>query len=43
VKERQDSAKERQAKSDSLTLEQKLAKATPGSREFNRLQAKVQK
>lgn len=40
---RQASAKERQAKSDGMTLEQKLAKATPGSREYKRLENKLQK
>jgi hypothetical protein len=37
------SAKARQEASDKLTVEQKLEKATPGSREYNRLLAKTQK
>lgn len=40
---RQAEAKVRQDKSNKLTVEQKLAKATPGSQEFVRLQAKAQK
>ena len=42
VKARQDSAKARQEASDKLTPAQKLAKATPGSREHTRL-TKTQK
>lgn len=33
-------AEARQAKYDAMTLDQKIAKATPGSREYNRLIAK---
>lgn len=40
---RQASAKLRQEASDKLTVEQRLAKATPGSKEYTRLQAKSQK
>lgn len=43
VEKRQASAKLRQEARDKLTLEQKLAKATPGSREHARLLAKSQK
>jgi len=38
---RKASAQTRQEASDKLTTEQKLAKATPGSREYNRLLTKV--
>lgn len=37
IKARQKSAKERQEKSDKLTVQQKLAKATPGSKEHTKL------
>ena len=43
VEKRKASAKARQEASDKLTNEQKLAKATVGSREYNRLVAKSQK
>ena len=43
VEKRKTDAKTRQEASDKLTLEQKLAKATPGSREYTKLQAKAQK
>lgn len=42
-KQRTVEALERQAKSDKVPLEQKLAKATPGSREYTKLQARSQK
>lgn len=41
IEARQVSAKERQAKSDLLTVEQKLAKAVPGSKEHTRLSKRV--
>jgi hypothetical protein len=40
VEKRRADAKVRQEKSDGLTLDQKLAKATPGSREHMRLTRK---
>lgn len=40
---RKEEAKTRQEKADKLTVEQKLAKATPGSQEFKRLSSRVQK
>jgi hypothetical protein len=43
IKARQESAKARQEKSDKLTVDQKFAKATPGSREYSKLLVKVQK
>ena len=43
VEKRRASAKIRQEASDKLTVDQKLAKATPGSQEYNRLLKKVQK
>jgi len=43
VEARKASAKLRQEASDKLTVEQKLAKAVVGSKEYNRLLAKSQK
>lgn len=43
IEKRKASAKTRQEASDKLTVEQKLAKATPGGREYNRLMTKTQK
>lgn len=43
VEARKKSAEARQAASDKLTVAQKLAKATPGSREYSRLLAKSRK
>jgi hypothetical protein len=43
VEKRRASANLRQEASDKLTLDQKLAKATPGSREYAKLLAKTQK
>ena len=40
IKKRQDEAKVRQEASDKLTLDQKIAKANPGSREHIRLSNK---
>jgi hypothetical protein len=40
---RKASAKLRQEASDKLTVEQKLAKAKPGSKEYGKLLLKVQK
>ncbi len=43
IEKRQAEAKVRQEKSDKLTVEQKLAKATPGGQEYKRLLKKIQK
>ena len=43
VEKRQAQAKVRQEAYDKLTLEQKLEKGTPGSKQQNKLLAKVQK
>ena len=43
VEKRKVEARGRQEASDKLTVEQKLKKATPGSKEYGRLVAKSQK
>lgn len=43
VEKRQAEAKVRQETSDKLSLEQKLAKATPGSKVYNKYLARTQK
>jgi hypothetical protein len=43
IEKRKASAKARQESSDKLTNEQRLAKATVGSREYHRLVARTQK
>jgi hypothetical protein len=42
IEARRTSAKLRQEASNKLSLDQRLAKATPGSREYNKLLAKRQ-
>ena len=43
IENRKKTAKERQEASDKLTLGQKIAKSTPGSKEHAKLTAKSQK
>lgn len=43
IEKRRAEAKVRQEASDKLTVEQKLAKATPGSKQYEKLLNKVQK